>query len=749
MIVSFRGRGQTTFNMSDGTSVWFTGDIDYSCPVVYNPECEIFEPVCDDFSKCAGGTHAFVLMDQTKDDIAKGKNKVVFQRDCPCPCPDPCNDNTCQRILIGIGPNSILTYLSTNLSGLDDECDPCSYGAIAFDPTNCGPGRMIIYIRGAYEIDWDPGTTAPNPTYGRIIEKYPFNDGALTIAGHYVYGFEPGIISGCDPEMGGYPGYDFTKPAGVKAVMRVVDNKNYNAATRQPVYDPSPLDRRGPIIINDVHNHGKHASDPYLDILGDVGPEDDFWGVWWAYSMPQYISQYVPYPYFVRPGCVIGANGMVDVYHNTFLHHVSGSVNEIDPTALWDYGYPGGPTGYGFLSILKKRNPSALIIDGLNPMLFSYGNPFILDGAGDSTPSSFVAANPWTQPYHTRGEVMFRGDGTLYLTSAASQPYGYLWSLWNDESWQSSTPWWDNYLYPWQDPNLDWTRAIWVGRGWYDGHSVLPDPYYTNHAMPRYSEGNHVLDVEGPLKVWSVPNNSAWNTCHTAPRTYATVVDDAGTLEMATLLLNHQGRETHWADGAADLVRRPLLRGVPGSSSPRPYACYNSPTMFFNNMAGFYDSILAHTDVTKFVNGIPRWSEPAITGGERLIFSQYLWSNVILPFDPDRYRHPEVRFFNSEFQLQESCNASGVRFVVRDIWGAPDRDGDNTSVFRFYDHGDRLDSRLTGYGRILQLGSNLNLMGDALSQSVRFWLTTSIQAMPPKVASLMFTDVTCFQQQIL
>ncbi len=686
LVLTFAGRGTVIFNMANGTTVKFDGQIDSTgAQVLLDPETLEYSN-CPSPSANAGGVKAFVLMDQTNDDVRNGRNKVLFQRQQP-------NYNESQRVLIEVGPNSVFTYLSTNLTGLPAEEFGDGYGAVAFDPSNNGTGRMILAIRGAYLVDtaeFLPGETevpVPNPFFNKPIEKYPFNDGAVVVCGHYVSNFDPSTISGCvlpNEGEGFEPGYDFSTPAGIRAIMRVVDNQLFNQLGEP--YDPSISQRRGLLVVNDVVNHGKLASDPYWDLYAPQGA--GFFGVEWANSNPANAL------FNTRRGYVLGVNGQLDIYHNTFMDHASGAANMCDPLAICDYGlleFNGDP---GFI---KSRNPSAFIVDGLDVALFQNGNPFILDDSYQPVSSAFDAANPYLQARPSNAEVLLRGSGTLYLKHAGTSKCGYFSNL---AAFAEGSV--DDAL---NNVNLNWTNALSLGTATYDGFQLA-----ATEQSKQSGEGEHVLDVEGQLKVRSVANNTAFRpdlNCNSpVQRNYTNLVQNSGVVNATSILRDYTGREVFSGDD--DLISRPLL--ADGSL----YARYNSPTMFFNNFASFCDSILRHSDATKFVDGIPLNSEPGITGGERLWFGTAYWgddeANRIA--DPDRFRFPEIQFFNSIFELQESLNASGVRFVVKDLPDVNARNGDNTSVIKFFDHGDPLDSNLTGYGRIFMCGSSLNLMCD-------------------------------------
>ena len=101
---------------------------------------------------------------------------------------------------------------------------------------NPGTGRMVLMIRGAYSFD----TVPDSETYLALIQKFPFNDGSIIVAGHY---------AGTDEETGVFTPisirstYDLTYPAGQQAVMAITDNGAYAASTKP--FGPTYEERRG------------------------------------------------------------------------------------------------------------------------------------------------------------------------------------------------------------------------------------------------------------------------------------------------------------------------------------------------------------------------------------------------------------------------------------------------------------------------------------------------------------------------
>jgi hypothetical protein len=642
LLVTFAGPGQVKFVMANGTFVKFNGQIDYSAPYVTVGDTEY--PFIDQPSHEAGGTRVFICMDQDNET----DTKVLFQRDTSIPGADS------QRLLIEVGPNSFITYLSTDATGAT------GYGAVNFDAGNAGTGRMVFFLRGAY---WYDVITSK-------LVKFPFNDGSVMIAGHYVANdFEPETISGYTNGVVApiAPLYDLTIPAGTKAHMRVI-------STDGDLVDPTTYSvdedtRRGLLVVSDVANHGKLMSDPYWDLYNNILGA---WGYAWA---PSNAANQLNN---VRKGFILGVNGQMDIENWTFVDYVAGSSNTVDALAWHDFERSRVvPTK----CVLKDRNPSALIVDGLDVALFVDGNPSRADVV-----SPFIIADPYTQippdNIPSVATINVAGNGTLYLRSSVESNYDYLYSLFPDNT--------EDLL---NEPTLNWTTILAVGTGTYDGYKLSANAYTVQSG-----EGMHVLDVEGPL--------TAQTQALLAGRAGAED-DTTGVINAACILLNYRGEEI-FVNG--DPVERPLL------NDGTAYTRYNSPTLFFNNFASFFNFIVRHSDATKKVDGIPFInSEPGVTGGERLYFArEYIGPEMVnTQSDPDRYRLPEIRFYNSTLELQESLNASGVRFVVKDDYGYPEHlISDNASTFKFFDHGDPLDTMLTGHGRIFLCGSVMSRMFD-------------------------------------
>lgn len=678
LYVTFKGRGQTVFVLADGTSVRFDGQMDETAPAELDPATGMIVPGDGQYSANAGGAKVLVTMDQPKAHVDAGRNKVLFTR-----TPGDL------RSMVYVGPNSILTYVSDNYvgmipSGEDDILEPGGYASVGFDPYNTGSGRLVLFIKGAYLTGWLDGLTPDDPNFLKITQKFPFNDGAIVVGGHYVQSFDA-----ADTRI-----VDYAKPAGVNASLRVVDDLAYAHASKP--FAPGQADRRGLLVINDCQNLGKYASDPYWDFYSKHTNA----GYFWAYSRQPGKN--------VRTGFVLGVNGILDVYDSVFLDYTGGAANDVDYLAAIDYP----------ANLIKKRNPSALIVDGLDPSLFYPPN----EGR-----SLFTAADPFINPGDYQGlfdptlathpQILLRGHAQALFKNASSSLYGYIYNFWvNDPTDPSSV---DLTL---GNAAVDFNMALACGsiddgvleKSSYDGYQLAGNEH------TKSGEGEHVIDVEGPLSVTTISNASLGRNYSSE---YGTDAKN-GTMILSSVLTDYTGREINildqisMTDYATAYISRPLLLGDDDDTT---YPRYNSPGLFVNNKISLFNTLYAHTDATKKITGLPATSEPGVTGGERLYFSKnYTQPSVTDPTaaDPDRYRYPEFRLFNSELQLHESLCASGVRFVTMDDPANADAQGSNLSVIRFYDHGQDLDTAITGHGRLLMLGSDLGLNSSGSSNYV-------------------------------
>lgn len=708
IILSFKGRGQTIFRMKNGTAIKFMGEVDQS-----NRVRVLDGNTFEGFSNNGGGTKVFITMDQTQADIDAGISKLVFERKD--------FEDESQRVIKVVGFNSIFTFVSDDPTGVAHLSDPSrgGFASVTSDPSNKGSGRSIWFVQGAYQLGSTTGDFTPDdPEYNEIQYVYPFNDGAIVVAGHKVNSYSQNDIRKT---------LNYSVPAGGQAIFKITDDLAYNNRSISTPFDPQIADRRGELVINDVQSVSKRASDPYLDffntddvILGlesntevlkkpldlvktkimamrqshkkastdkttregtaGICDGDSSIGQFWSYSWGIDATRNRRN---VRTGFVLGINGKLDVYHNTFFDYVAGSINKRDLLAQCDYS----------CSDIKLKNPAAFIVDGLDTTLYSMGL------------SLFQAGNPLTQANPTTAEITLRGEAVAYFRCSGSEKFMYIFNLLNgplDEELEGDeeTPFDQRELLALDLPTFDWDAALIVADSIFDGCRLDPQSVH----VKKYGEGNHVVEVEGKLVVTSVSNLTIVDPVTGDPRIYANEFTDAGVINMPTIAIDFAGLE---------LADRPLVRG-------NSYLQYNSPALFFNNNACFFNTNIVHSDLTKRQQLVPTTADPAHTGGERFFFANQRF--IFDGSDRNRFRWPEIQLYNSTIDLWESLTSAGVRYVIKDIPGKRRAtDGSNKSIIRFFDHGDVNDTLFKCHGRVFMLGSCLNTMCDGKTN----WITES------------------------
>lgn len=751
MFVSFKGQGQVIFKMADGTAIKLNGMTDDTFKVDMLNRDPKKDLSIDGVANNAGGTKFLICMDQTKEQAEKGLNKVVFQRKALA--------DEKKRNMIYVGTNSGFFYVSDDITGKAHLQDPArgGYGSVAFDVSNQGSGRMVLFLQGARDFGWQVQDAQQNllyaptdPEFKKIAYRYLFNDAAFVVAGHKVENYTPAKIRET---------LNFSIPAGGKAIMRVIDDLAYNSRAKGTAYNPTAADRRGLLLVNDTETIAKLGADNYWDFWqktsggGGEGGESEGtsmglrhrsginrggeesaavtqYGHDWSYAAG--LADQVNLRN-VRTGFVLGVNGSVDVYSDTQLDYVAGTSNRVDDLALndyqeWDKDAKTWPkdkkAAVGSRGVLAMHNPSAFVTDSLDQKLFA------------ESLLSFDAANTALTTNPVRGEIVLRGNAGVILRACASENLGYI-----EKFWQLAAPGklgmralrsagykglvrklmhqfrsragesegeggsGGSAVNPIDMPDLNWDEVLTLGEAKFNGYSLdkitVKNPDNNTTEDVTSPEGLTVLDVEGTVVVRSAANNSIVDMATGAPRAYASVVDGAGWINAATTKIDYTGKT---------LTARPLALNS-------MQACYNSPVVYMNSTMVLEGATLRHSDVTKLVDGVPTHSRPAIKGGERLFFSDSLFT-----FDGThtsmRFRIPELRLDNGALALQESLNIAGVRLVATDKNGSTKN---NNSVVRFYDHGADADSKFTGYGRLLMLGSNNNTMVDGTSN----WVTES------------------------
>ncbi|MCG2755956.1 hypothetical protein L6269_00480 [Candidatus Dependentiae bacterium] len=593
----------------------------------------------------------YILMDQILSQaITSGKNKVVFKRR-----PGGYAQGTQypkNPVGIHIDDSSMLTYLSTDTTGAD------GYGSIAFDPTHTGSGSMYIDIDQKNNGDAGHGG---------------FNDGALLVFGHYCDDFtEAGIRTKAH--------YDTL--AGKKAILRVIDDSRYSRG----ITDPSDSDARGLLIINRNTAVPKFAADPYeednLITAVPVGGSNlplasigKYWANAFAWqpaadSINTIFDHARTTTYNVQTGFILGKNGRIEVAHKTFLDYVATQTNlKIDPYLAQDYSAVianGNASTYLNTSpYLKKKNPTAMFIDGLYEGWNNYGFPVDKDDVN-----------------YTEAEIYLYGDSKLLLHAGSKV---------TDDGTVLNA-----YVRPVyvENSNHDYIFTFTIDSATYNGQ-------YVSSSQVTSDEGRHVLDLEAPLNIKSYSRNSWPSRSYTG----SSLLDEA-IVNLPTVSMDFTGREYNYL--TQSYINRPLTKDTV------TYKIYDSPSILLNSDLKLFDVVYENNDITKLLSPNPSIALPNIVGGERKYFNDTINPNgALTPILEQNYAYPRFEFYNSRLDLHEHYVAAGCKFVVNEVDYSPTIGTNNTSTFKFFNHGYLLDTLDHSYGRLFMATCSNNKMSNA------------------------------------
>jgi len=260
---------------------------------------------------------AFVLMDDPT--YSEGhRPTLIFQRSCEYQEVKAAT----QDVVIAVNSNSVLSYLSQH----KDICISEDQGAISFYPANVKPSPEI-------------------PSPGTMILK--IHDGGFIVSGHYV--------EITDPTSGDYEPTDhhplFTAPL-YKQKFKSADIKlpilaGYKALARvKTVSHIGEQKMQGGLRIE---NYNSELSELLYDPFYHLGIRKD---------TRSYSGRFSG----VRRGFIVGANGVLTIGDNTFVDYKACASN-LEPytiPSVSSYKYCSA----NVKSLFKKRNPSALVIDG-------------------------------------------------------------------------------------------------------------------------------------------------------------------------------------------------------------------------------------------------------------------------------------------------------------------------------------------------------------------------------------------------
>lgn len=728
LTLTFSGPGQVVFHLATGKMVGFEGFFGDG-----NAATTGWDAYWDDYDMTGSGVMVYITMDQTYDEaVVQGVNKLIFERfyNFNQEAEDAGSATGIRdSVKISIGKNSFITYISGNDSGVLD-CDGgtgVGYGSLAFDPMCYGPGRMLLHLKGSYFVD----------AAGEIVGiTNGYNDGALVISGHYVEDMMT---------MDGIRlGVNLNQPAGVEAICRIIDEQAirggqelywntgepyilYQDEFGEPIINPSaggPFDgmpsRRGLMVFNENKSIPSFAADTYVN---------NEWATKYTFSVLNLGST------SIRQGFILGTNGKMELFHNTFLDYLAGSTQMRQVGLVDQFGATVSDT------TRKFHNPSAFIVDGLGILDVNNVNattPY--DTESLLFPEYIADAAGWGGRH---AQILLRGDARLYLRSCAMND-GFV------DVGELEANGMGGYIYPITgDRTYSFTINFDDEEGAYDGSFISGIASHGGLWYETIGEGNNVLDVEGKLSIRStkddnrtnesgfvtfrtniVPPSNTYPDLETGqvcgespcfPRHLPTDVDPRGALNLPPIKLDYMGQEVWNVND--DRVMRPLR-------VDRIYPCYNSSSMFLNNEVAMHDLNWHHNDILKIATPEQDKAEPAVVGGEKAVYDYAYWSTlsnadlaetlyVENPIEQINTKVPLISMYDSTLHVHESIVLSGIRLVVTDkFWYVvDDPDGlaklvPNTSRFLAYNHGDPLDMLKRGYGRTILFGTQQNKMAD-------------------------------------
>jgi hypothetical protein len=639
LTLTFSGEGQVEFEIATGKKV--------SLDSLYENSGSYFATN----STAGAGVRSFIIMDQPDDDVFKdGVSKVVFSRKFAAwddEAADMAGDTT-----VEIGKNSFLTFAANNKTGLDPasaegiangESIAMLSAALAFDVSCAGEGRMLLKLNG-------------------VASSNTYRDGALSVCGNLIEdgANAPGLLTNADHIR---QHVKLNKPAGGYALLRVIDEKAY----QYPAYrsglgdaladyldggagvaqdaDGNPS-ARGLWVVNTCNSYPAMASNPY---------DDDSWYTKEIFTGGKGNSE-------IRPGFVVGVNGHLEVFHNTFMHHLACENTRAIDTAAMGMSALGTKLSGASSSVgaaTKKHNPSALIVDGL---------------------ATYAGLGFKAHEYDTNAKITLLGSGKLFVSSGVASVAA---------GGGVTAP---NYT---------------VGTGVYDGEIV---PLSGN--IETGDEGEHVLDVQGYCTIRSFIDDALTSTAVPFRRhngtmfgqyTEVTLQDNSidydpidgglGDVTIGSVRINHTGTVVN--NSGTEITSRPLTKGV-------TYARYNRGCINLNNDLALKWARINHTDVSRKVDRDHTSAPPAIVGGEYAVYSRDVLSTAA--------EVPTIWLENADFHLHENLAISGARIAVAEISnpGANPATSTNSSYLYLYNHGNDLDLNVRGYGRVLQLGTANN-----------------------------------------
>ncbi len=637
MNLTFSGAGQVEFVIADSKTVSLTS--------LYESSPGTFVATQD---AKGSGVRGVILMDHDDTKVwSNGVNKVVVSRKISSW--DPNSSEMQNDITFSIGHNSFLTFGSNNKTGLDpassngisaNETAAMLSAALAFDVSCAGPGRMLLKIAG-------------------MSTANTYRDGALTIGGNLIDDGSGGLGNLSNPDHIRL-NLQLNKPAGGYAYMRITDEKAYAYSSYSTSLGTALTDylsggsgialdtdgnpsSRGLWIINSNNSYPSSAANPYADSC---------WYNKEIFTNGKGRSA-------IRPGFVMGVNGHLYVYHNTFVHHIA-TVNTraIDTTAqsMTTLASHLSTASQTVNSATITHNPSAMIIDGF---------------------ATYSGAAFQAYKYGTVPKITLWGSAQLFVSSGVSST---------------------------GSGSVVTTPSYTIGTGTYDGYK-LP----LSGSVETGGVGEHVLDVQGLCNWRTFLDSAVTDTVTPFARHAGTLMGrylpDAnnnlvaqdgglGTISIGSVEIDYTG--TPLKSDGTQIGSWPLTIG-------NTYKRYNRGCINVNNDITMRYVRFNHLDVSRDVQRDHVAASPAIIGGEYTMFASKVANTTV--------DLPTIWLENAQLRCHESLCLTGVRIAVKEqVNSSAPFVEDNSSTIYLFNHGDVLDNNLRGYGRILQFGSQAHTL---------------------------------------
>jgi len=601
------------------------------------------------------GVRGVILMDHVDTDVwQRGINKVVVSRKITSW--NSLSSEMQDDVTFMVGHNSFLTFASNNRTGLD----PASTEGISSNETAAMLSAALAF---------DVSCAGP----GRMVLKLvgtttanTYRDGALTIGGNLFDDGSGGVGSLTNANHIRL-NLNLNKPAGGYAFLRITDEKAY-AYTAYSTGLSDALD-----------SYLEGGSGIALDADGDPSSR----GLWIINSTNSYPSS-AANPYgdscwynkeiftngkgrsAIRPGFVLAINGHLSVYHNTFAHHIA-TVNTraLDTTAqqMTTLATRLSTAVQTVSSATFKHNPSAMIIDGY---------------------ATYSGGSFQSYKYDVVPKVTLWGAAQLFVSSGVSS---------TGTGSVVSAP---RYT---------------IGTGTYDGTS-LP----LAGSVETTGVGEHVLDIQGLCSFRSFIDSAVTDTtafARHAGTLMGRYLPDAngdlvaqtgglGNISIGSVEIDHTG--TPVKSDATQIGAWPLVKNS-------TYKRYNRGCINVNNDVVLRYVRFNHLDVSRNIVRDHAAASPAIIGGEYAVYSNKVLSTTV--------DIPTIWLENAQFRCHESLCFSGVRLAVKEQvnFTAPFVQDNNSTIYLF-NHGDALDANIRGYGRVLQLGTQANVLAGGATDSL-------------------------------